>query len=285
MAMNPKLLRPRSGGFHQETAAWRSAVIANGGSVSGATLLAVDKFVKAIYAANIRDRFYRLSLLCGNSDAALAAVRTPLFRGPSLAGTQYGNAMDTNSNFVPGDYAEGTGLIGNGTTKALDTGVPANFANGRHLAFVPYTFGTTSYRYYMGVRNGGTPANGYLWAPYVSSPTSNVGQYTYDDAASVGGADGGAVTVRRLVFGNNVAGASGSALFSNGSQLGTAGSGFNTTATTSIGVFAARQAAGTYASFVNARLSAYSIGLSMTAAQVVSYNSAMTAFLTAMGRA
>lgn len=284
MPMNPKLLRPRQT-IHPETADWASRVRTNGGSVGGTTLIAVDRFVKAIYSAGIRDRFYRLNLFCGTSDANLNAVRTPLFRGPSLAGTQFGNATDTNSNFVQGDYAEGTGLIGNGTTKALDTGVPANFANGRHLAFVPYTLGTTSFRYYMGVRNGGTPANGYLWAPYVSSPTSNVGQYTYDDAASVGGADGGAVTVRRLVFGNNVTGASGSALFSNGSQLGTPGIGFNTTATTSIGVFAVRQAAGTYASFVNARLSAYSIGLSMTAAQVVSYNSAMTAFLTAMGRA
>lgn len=284
MPMNPKLLRPRQT-IHPETADWASRVRTNGGSVGGTTLIAVDRFVKAIYSAGIRDRFYRLNLFCGTSDANLNAVRTPLFRGPSLTGTQFGNATDTNSNFVQGDYAEGTGLVGNGTTKALDTGLPASFANGRHLAFVPYALGTTSFRYYMGVRNGGTPANGYLWAPYVGSPTSNVGQYTYDDAASVGGADGGAVTVRRLVFGNNVAGASGSALFSNGSQLGTAGAGFNTTATTSIGVFAARQAAGTYASFVNARLSAYSIGLSMTAAQVVSYNSAMTAFLTAMGRA
>lgn len=284
MGMSGRLLRPRQS-LHAETANWVSRVVANGGTVRGSTAAAVDRFVKAIHAAGIRDRFYRLNLFCGNSDASLNAVRTPLFRGPSLAGTQFGNATDTNSNFVQGDYAESTGLVGNGTTKALDTGLPANFANGRHLAFVPYSFGTTAFRYYMGTRNGGTPANGYLWAPYVDATTTNIGQYSYDDAGNVGAASGGAATVRRLVFGNNVTGGGGSSLFFNGSQVGATGFGANTVATSSIGVFAVRQAAGTYASFVNARLSAYSIGLSMDATQIGLYNAAMTAFLTAMGRA
>jgi hypothetical protein len=104
---------------------WVNRVYANGGTVSTSTANAVNSFCNDIDAAGIRDRFYRLNLFAGNSDAALAAARTPLFRGPSLGGTQYGNALDTNTNFVAGDYAEtgaNGGLKGNATNKQLATG-------------------------------------------------------------------------------------------------------------------------------------------------------------------
>ena len=129
MAMSPRLLRPIASGVHPEAAAWRSAVVANGGSVSASTVKAVSAFCAAINAAGIRDRFYRLSLMCGDSDVSLVAVRTPLYRGPSLGGTQYGNALDTNNNFVQGDYAETGatgGLKGNGSSKYLDTGLQSD---------------------------------------------------------------------------------------------------------------------------------------------------------------
>jgi hypothetical protein len=100
----------------------------------------VSAFCDAIDRAGIRDRFYRLNLFCGNSDASLNAVRTPLFRGPSLGGTQYGGATDTNVNFVQGDYAETAGLsTQNLATKYLDTGLatsalPAGVISSGHLA-------------------------------------------------------------------------------------------------------------------------------------------------------
>ena len=125
MPMNGRLLRPRQT-IHPESADWANRVRTNGGSVSGTTLKAVDRFVKAIHAAGIRDRFYRLNLFCGNSDGNLNAVRTPLYRGPSLIGTQYGNTTDTNSNFVAGDYVETGaqgGLQSDGGTKYLNTGL------------------------------------------------------------------------------------------------------------------------------------------------------------------
>ena len=62
MPMNARLLRPIASGVHPEAAAWRSAVVANGGSVSASTLKAVADFCKAIDAAGIRDKLYRVNL-------------------------------------------------------------------------------------------------------------------------------------------------------------------------------------------------------------------------------
>lgn len=119
MAMNPRLLAPRATGFHPEANAWRAAVVANGGSVSASTMKAVSKFCSDIDKAGVRDRFLRLNLVCGSN---LAAARTPLYRGASLAGTQYGSSADVNVGpFVEGDYSQSAGIAGNGTSKYFDT--------------------------------------------------------------------------------------------------------------------------------------------------------------------
>lgn len=123
MPMSPRLLRPRATGFHPEAQGWRNRVIANGGTVSGSTLTAVSNFCRSIEAAGLRDRFFRLNLFCGTG---LSAALVPLYRGQSPSGTQYGNTTDTNNNFVSGDYVEtGStgGLKGNGSTKAINTGL------------------------------------------------------------------------------------------------------------------------------------------------------------------
>lgn len=119
MAMNPKLLRPkRSVVYHPEALAWQSAVVANGGTV-GNSLKPVSDFCTAIDAAGIRSSFLRLNLVCGGN---LAAARTPLYRGASATGTQYGAAIDTNVGpYASGDYTQSTGLTGDGASKYLDT--------------------------------------------------------------------------------------------------------------------------------------------------------------------
>lgn len=127
MPMSGRLLRPRASGtaVHPEAVDWATRVTANGGTVSTNTLAAVSKFCADIEAAGLRDRFYRLNLFCGNTDGSLNAVRTPLYRGPSLSAAQVGNSTDTNVNFAQGDYAENVGLtpgISN-ATKYLDTGL------------------------------------------------------------------------------------------------------------------------------------------------------------------
>jgi hypothetical protein len=125
--------------LHPDCRSWISRVLTNGGTLSQSTVNAVNQFCLDIAAAGIRDRFYRLNLFCGSN---LAACLVPLYRGPALTGTQYGNVTDFNTgSFVSGDYAENNGLKGNGTTKYLDTGLPMTFlgTNQMHLftSFVP----------------------------------------------------------------------------------------------------------------------------------------------------
>jgi hypothetical protein len=85
---------------------------------------AVYRLCMQFSSSGLRQRFFRVGIFAGTG---LNAALVPLYRGPSLSGTQYGNATDTNVGpFVSGDYAESSGLTGNGSSKYLDTGFPMN---------------------------------------------------------------------------------------------------------------------------------------------------------------
>jgi hypothetical protein len=286
MPMNPRLLRPVTSGFHPEAQVWRNAVIANGGTVSGSTLNAVSRFCRSIDAAGIRDRFYRLNLFCGNSDASLNAVRTPLYRGPSLAGTQYGNTTDTNNNFVEGDYAEtgsSGGLLGNGSSKRLATGLNATI--------LPDT--TTSG--HLSVYAAGTYTSGIAIGVYtsVSTPSFTVTFTMEIQLLSTGGANtfintnanAAAPTASSPQF-FVVSRTSSTSAF--GYTNGTAGTENTTTATNTAPanqflVFARNQNNFPSVYFAQ-RLRAYSIGEGMTGSQVAAFNNAMQTFQAALGR-
>jgi hypothetical protein len=112
--------------LHPECRSWISRVLSSGGTVSETTAAAVNNFCDAIDSAGLRDRFYRLNLFCGGN---LSACLVPLYRGPSLGGTQFGNATDTNVNFTLASYVEtGStgGLTGNGTSRYLQTGLQSS---------------------------------------------------------------------------------------------------------------------------------------------------------------
>lgn len=130
--------------FHSETTDWYGRVIANGGAASDAVLIAVDRFVRAIYAGNIRDRFWRLNLLAGDN---LAAAAVPLLAGPT-PGVQYGTGNDSMVNIVSGDYTLAGGLTGNAASKYINTGVNAFnlpiLSNGLHLGAFAFTTTVTS---------------------------------------------------------------------------------------------------------------------------------------------
>jgi hypothetical protein len=286
--MSARLLRPRSTGFHPEAQAWRNAVIANGGTVSGSTLTAVSNFCRSIDAAGIRDRFYRLNLFCGTG---LSAALVPLYRGQRSTATQHGNTTDTNTGpFVSGDYTEtGTtgGLTGNGTTKYLATGLnpfsaglaETNFHTAGYFRDSINTSGV-----FIGCVNS-VAQRGVIFHPAFQT----LGMYVRFGGLNNSGIENGTLSARNgLLLGVRRPGGVG---FRNGANI-------NATSVTT-GSIAWSSAADSPALFVfarndaqaspsqqpfNGRCQGYSIGLGMTDQQASDYHNAMQTFQTALSR-
>jgi hypothetical protein len=282
--MSPRLLRPIST-THPEAQVWRNAVIANGGSVSGSTLKAASDFCKSIDQAGIRSKFRRLNLFCGDSDASLVAVRVPLYRGESRTGTQYGNTLDTNVNFVQGDYAEATGLTGNGTSKYLNTGFNVSDLPGAancHIAsYIRGTQDIASARTLIGVLFNGVTDRYRLFLQLSGSSAPNYGIQT-----ELGKLNSAIVNNRTNTNGGLLIASRTSTtsltLYDDAVSIGTnAVSTAETTGAAPFFVFARNGPTEYY----NNIMAGYSIGAGLSGAEVTSYYDAMNTFQTALGRA
>jgi hypothetical protein len=289
MPMNPRLLRPLASGVHPEAAAWRSAVVANGGSVSASTMRAVSKFCADIDAAGIRDRFYRLNLFAGTG---LNAALVPLYRGQSRTGTQYGNTIDTNNGpFVSGDYAEtgaSGGLNGNGSSKYLATGL-----NPFDAGLAETDFHTAGYfrdaintsGVFIGCVNP-TAQRGVVFLPAFQT----TGMYVrFGAALPNSGIENGALSARDgLLLGVRRPGGVG---FRNGVNIDAAS---NTTGSIAwiasadspaLFVFARNDTRPTPSlQLFSGRCQGYSVGLGMTDTQAAEYHTAMQSFQVALSR-
>jgi hypothetical protein len=248
----------------------------------------VDKFCKAIASAGIRDRFYRLNLFCGTG---LNAALVPLYRGPSLGGTQFGNTTDTNGGglFVSANYSETTGLTAPAAVGIyLDTGftttsVPASVYQQMH----------------MSGWHGPIPA--LVTDPFLVGvfSTERYGLQTSIRTASLAYETGRSGKTQTVVATSGVQGARPSTflltqrtsatslqLYRNGSLEVT-----NTTSITGIGtiaftfyVFSYNNAGTRAGDQPGMPLRHYSIGGDMTEPQVLAFYNALAAFNTAMGR-
>ena len=274
MSMSPRLLRPRQT-LHPEAASWAARVVANGGTVSGTTLSAVDKFCKAIASAGIRDRFFRMGIFAGSN---LNAALVPLYRGPSLGGTQYGGATDTNVGglFVSGNYSESGGLVGDGSTKYLKTGLASNQLAGGLTGHASIwrgvgTVATTR------IAIGGSD-NDVDDFEIQERPASTVGAWgkTSFTSSSTGGVAG-----LKMI---NRSSSTRLDLYSNGSSIA------NSTASVVVAphanefyVFGGNRN-GTLTLPVALPVFAYSLGVSMDATQATAYYNALSAFQTSLSR-
>lgn len=98
---------------------WAARVVTNGGAqVSANTITALSTFVSTLITNSLDSMM--LAVLPIVPDNLIAAI-TPLYKNA-------GNDPWTNNNFVAGDLTI-NGLVGNGTTKFLNTGVTQNSWN------------------------------------------------------------------------------------------------------------------------------------------------------------
>lgn len=263
-------LRAGGGGTDADALAWASAVTANSGTYSAATLTAVDTFVKAAKASGYWTKLNRINLFAGDQ---LAAALVPLKVGG-------GNATDTNVNFVAGDYTEATGLTGDGTTKYLRTGLIPSVsltANDVHMAMYNRSGGV--FDSVMGILQGGAGAqNLRLYAPL------NDGKIYFD---AYNQTDGRAVSsILTAPFGlltGSRTSAGAIAVYEGGTSVGSAATSGGTVPTTEAYIFAVN-VDGVAASHTAQPIGAYSIGSGLSAADVTAYNTHMEAFQDALGR-
>lgn len=263
---------------------WLNRVYDNGGTVSQTTANAVNTFCNSIDAAGIRDKFYRLNLFCGDQ---LAAALVPLYRAESRTASARGNSTDTNNGpFVSGDYnntGASSGLKGNGTSKFLNTGVNGNTLNGNNLH---YGFGLRStqtggaaYRALGGVYDGVFPG-GFVYD--MSVRRNDPGNHSSFGRTQASDTAGEQVSSSSLAVGDLVMAYP--SFYRNGSASGaTATASGNYPSAHPIYIFALNQA-NTTVNYTDSRMNWYSIGLTMTAAQVLSFTNAVAAFNTALSR-
>lgn len=287
MPMSPRLLRPRaSGAGHPEALNWASRVTTNGGTVSSTTLAAVSTFCASIDATSgLRAAILRCNLFCGNSDASLNAVRTPLYLSGSLGGSVIGNTTDTNVNFAEADYAEtggSGGLKGNGTTKYLNTGfLYSSIPNlsSHHLSVSGTSMETTGAR--TAIAQFQFPGTNSTWS-FLEAFNSSLRGVRMNSGLFAGVAAPG--TSESHMIGTRTSNSLQS-LYRGGSLAATETSTIGT-ATSSVAFFVfAGSNNGTPNSHTAARLRMYSIGNGLTAAQALAFSNAVIAFNTTLGRA
>jgi hypothetical protein len=97
-----------AGGFDPDAADYFARIVADGSSITTANKFAVNAFVKGCKTDGIWSAIKACCLLAGPDDLTGALV--PLV-----------GAAPTNNNFVSGDHNRTTGLVGDGSTKYLNS--------------------------------------------------------------------------------------------------------------------------------------------------------------------
>lgn len=268
---------------------WINRVYANGGAVSASTAAAVNTFCEAINAeSGLREKFYRLNLFCGGAGSSdptrLNACLVPLYRGPSLGGTQYGNTTDTNVGpFFSGDYVESNGLDGDGS-KYLNTGlspdnmgVPATV----HLAAFKGAGTWNTTREFMGSRDADD-----FYTMQCRYPASTVPSISVLLGGAVSSINEAAISTSASFLIATRPSSSELYLWQNGVKIATGGTAATTPGANSYPymVFTRNVSGTAAASAWEHAMRAYSIGLGLNDTQAAAYNTAMQAFQTALAR-
>jgi hypothetical protein len=242
MPMSPRLLRPIASRslVDADAAAYLAAVEqADTQALEPAVRNAITAFVIGLKQENIWDAIKASCILMGAR--TLAGALTPL---------KGGAPANVNNNFVSGDYSRTTGLVGNGSTKAINTNrtITADPQNNHHLSvFTTVADSQAATLYYMGAVSSifgghfiGVNGGQHFYRSSISSGTQGPAQ------SSVG------------FFG--VSRSSSAAFNFRGASTTGSVTASSTSLTAENTHIFARSRAGTLENFSNARIAFYSIG-------------------------
>ena len=271
--------------IHHEAIDWATRASANGGVISTTTIRAVSEFCRAVDSAGIRSAMYRVNPFAGGN---LSGCLVPLYRGPTFGGTNFGNATDTNVNFVSGDFIEtgtGGGLKGNGTSKYLQTGFTvANLPSttSSHMSVSATGLATSGSRAFMGASDGGT-ANSFFF--YEHATFNGTGRSYRQGSFSTGQFPliASPATEESHILGTRTS-ATASSIYRSGALTVT-----NTTTVSPgaqafpVHVFALNNV-GSVIQYSAGTFRSYSIGTGLNATQAAAFSAAVIAFNAALGR-
>lgn len=264
-----------SGNNHPDVQLWLNNISLNGGSASSGTISALNTFCNSIDSAGLRSKFYRLNLFCGNN---LNAALVPLYISSDWISSSYGSTTESNFGFVNADYVENSGLQGNGS-KYLLTGMrgTALAVGNRHLSSYEITNATTDYSPSLG--SSESNAVQHALGPWTTSTN-----YYYRTHNSIGGNPGTATKSVGFWIGSDISTTS-ARLYKNGSTINTStGQSIGGSSSNPYTVFGVVNVSNVLAEGSEAKLGSYSIGLSLDDSQVISFNNAIQAFQTSLGR-
>jgi hypothetical protein len=262
---------------------WASRVATAGGSVSATTMSAMYRFCQAISSQGLRERFWRLNLFCGTGFTTACLV--PLYRGPSLGGTQYGGSTDTASSFISGDYTEtgssAGGLQGDGSSKWISTGLSTSALpaiDTGHIA--AYCVGGFTGSIGGIVTAWNTGFGDPLYLLEANRNSAGLMYYSWGDnylPANIPGAQG-------FVMGSRISSTSISG-YRNGTSGGTRTTSVTPAATSTQFALFCNKSPTSQSNFFAGRICGYSIGLGMNASEAAAYYRVMQAFQVELGRA
>jgi len=146
---------------------------ADGQALEANVKIAINAFVVGCKDDGIWNAIKASCILAGARSLAGALV--------PLVGT-----APTNSNFVSGDYNRKTGLVGNGSSKYINSNRNNNAdpQNSRHFSLYASVISSTAGGWYMGSGNGTGNSN------FVSRSATSIGQRLSGDSVDISGVNG-----------------------------------------------------------------------------------------------
>lgn len=167
-----------------EVYSWMNRVKTNSGNYTSLSVVANDTWIKMIKSFGLRSKCLRKNTYTGLN---LSTCIIPLI-------VDWGNSVDSNQNFVAGNYSESTGLTGDGLTKYLGTSCNPNSGSWSSVddcvAEVYVRTKNTVAGCYLGASNGSTN-NLYLYSAAAGNLSyvamfSTVTQISYSDSIGTG---------------------------------------------------------------------------------------------------